>query len=41
MGDSLVGVSISGARRGHSDDAYKAVEGDDKMAAKHYRALNA
>jgi hypothetical protein len=40
-GDSLVGVfDLEVLEEGIPDDAYKAVEGDDKAAAKHYRALN-
>ncbi len=40
-GDSLVGVfDLKVLQDGIPDDAYKAVEGDDKAAAKHYRALN-
>ena len=40
-GDSLVGVfDLKVLEEGIPDDAYKAVEGDDKAAAKHYRALN-
>ena len=40
-GDSLVGVfDLKVLEEGIPDDAYKAVEGDDKAAAKHYRKLN-
>ncbi|MGH8012604.1 MAG: Eco57I restriction-modification methylase domain-containing protein, partial [Candidatus Binataceae bacterium] len=40
-GDSLVGVfDLKVLEDGIPDDAYKAAEGDDKAAAKHYRALN-
>ncbi len=40
-GDSLVGVfDLKVLEEGIPDDAYKAVEGDDKAAAKHYRTLN-
>jgi hypothetical protein len=40
-GDSLVGVfDLNVLKEGIPDDAYKAVEGDDKAAAKHYRQLN-
>jgi hypothetical protein len=40
-GDSLVGVfDLKVLKEGIPDDAYKAVEGDDKAAAKHYRAVN-
>jgi hypothetical protein len=40
-GDSLVGVfDLKVLEEGIPDDAYKAVEGDDKAAAKNYRALN-
>jgi hypothetical protein len=40
-GDSLVRVfDLNVLTEGIPDDAYKAVEGDDKAAAKHYRQLN-
>jgi hypothetical protein len=40
-GDSLVGVfDLKVLEEGIPDGAYKAVEGDDKAAAKHYRVLN-
>ena len=40
-GDSLVGVSdLSSLAEGVPDGAYKAVTGDDKEAAKHYRQRN-
>jgi hypothetical protein len=40
-GDSLIGVfNLKVLEEGIPDGAYKAVEGDDKAAAKHYRQLN-
>jgi hypothetical protein len=40
-GDSLVGVfDLKVLEEGVPDEAYKAVEGDDRAAAKHYRTLN-
>ena len=40
-GDSLVGIfDLKVLEEGIPDDAYKAVEGDDRAAAKNYRALN-
>jgi hypothetical protein len=40
-GDSLVGVfDLKVLEEGIPDDAYKAVEGDDKAAAKHYHRTN-
>lgn len=41
-GDSLVGVfDLDVLDKGIPDDAYKALTGDEKDAAKHYRKLNA